>query len=185
MDLLDAIRQRRSIRKYRKDPVPESILLEVFEAARLSPSWANTQVCRYILVSDGQVKSALSDCLGSNNPCRAAIVDAPYVVCVVAQKGISGLKKGEPVTDKGDWFMLDAGIVMEHLVLAASSFGLGTCHVGAFDAKKAEQALAIPEGYTIVEMTPLGYPDEAPDARPRKPLKEILFVDTFGKTYLK
>lgn len=185
MDLLDTIRGRKSIRKYKKNPIPESIILQIFEAARLAPSWANTQTWRFILVSDPAVKAGLAEALTSNNPARSGLVDAPCVICVAAQKGISGLKKGEPVTDKGDWFMFDAGIVMEHVALAAWNFGLGTCHVGAFDAKKVEEVLAIPEGYAIVSMTPLGYPDEKPDDRPRKAMKEILFLDTFGKTYLK
>ena len=91
------------------------------------------------------------------------------------------MKKGEAVTDKGDWFMYDAGIAMEHLVLTAWSIGLGTVHVGAFDAKKAEATLAIPEGFSVVAMTPLGYFEEQPDPRPRKGLDEILYLDQFGK----
>ena len=185
MDLLDTIRERKSIRKYKKEPLPESVLLQILEAARLAPSWANTQTWRFIVVNDPDVKAKLTDTLTSNNPCRSALIDAPHVICLAAQKGVSGLKKGEPVTNKGDWFMFDAGIAMEHIALAAWNFGVGTCHVGAFDAKKAEEVLAIPEGFAIVEMTPLGYPDEKPEARPRKPLKELLFRDSFGELYLK
>jgi nitroreductase len=184
MDLLDTIRERKSIRKYKKDPVPEAVLLQVFEAGRLAPSWANTQTWRFILVSEAETKARLLEALTSNNPARQAFIDAPHIICLAAQKGISGLKKGEPVTNKGDWFMFDAGIAMEHIALAAWNFGLGTCHVGAFDAKKVEEVLEIPEGYAIVEMTPVGYPDEKPQPRPRKPLSELLYRDRFGKTFL-
>jgi nitroreductase len=185
MDLLDTIRLRRSVRKYKKEPVPEAVLLQIIEAARQAPSWANTQTWRFIIIDDPDIKAGLTETLSSNNPCRAAMMDAPSAICLAAQKGVSGLKKGEPVTDKGDWFMFDAGIAMEHIALAAWNFGLGTCHVGYFDAKKAEEVLGIPEGYAIVEMTPIGYPDEKPEARPRKPLKELLFRDSFGNPYLK
>jgi nitroreductase len=183
MDLLKTIQERRSIRSYRNDPVPEEILQEVLEAARRSPSWANTQISRFTVVKDQATKEGLAGTLMSKNPVSKAIVQAPIVICLVAQKGISGLYKGEPVTDKGDWFLFDAGIAMEHLVLAAWSFGLGTCHVGAFDAKKVEEILKVPEGYTAVAMTPLGYFDELPSATPRKPLKDIVFADTFGEPY--
>lgn len=183
MDLLKAIKERRSIRKYKKDPIAEEIILECVEAARLAPSWANTQVSRFVVVKDQGLKEALSGALTSNNPARQALLDAPCVVCIVAQRGLSGLKKGEPVTDKGDWFMYDAGIAMEHFVLAAWSHGLGTVHVGAFNAKKVEELLAVPEGYSVVSLTPLGYFEEAPPAVPRKPLNDLLYLDRFGKPY--
>ena len=76
------------------------------------------------------------------------------------------MKKGEPVTDKGDWFMFDAGLAMDHLMLFAYSLGLGTVPVGAFDAEKAEEVLGVPEGYSVVAMTPLGYFDEPAFSHP-------------------
>jgi nitroreductase len=184
MDLLKVIKERRSIRKYKKDTIPEELILECLEAARFAPSWANTQVSRFVVVKDQGLKERLCDALTHNNPARQAILEAPCVVCIVAQRGMSGLKKGEPVTDKGDWFMFDAGIAMEHLVLAAWSFGLGTVHVGAIDARKVEDILGVPEGFSAVEMVPLGYFDEAPSPTPRKPLKDLLYLDRFGKPYI-
>jgi nitroreductase len=77
--------------------------------------------------------------------------------------------------------MFDCGIAMEHIALTAWNFGLGTVHVGLFDAKRADEILQIPEGYNIVEMTPLGYFDETPGQTPRKPLEEIAFLNTFGE----
>ncbi len=185
MDLLKVIHDRRSVRKYRTDPVPDQILTEILDAARCSPSWANTQVCRFIVVKDPRIKEGLQGCLTPTNPARAAITVAPIVICIAAKRGLSGCHTGTPTTDKGDWFMFDAGIAMEHIVLAAWNFGLGTVHVGSFDAKKAESLLKIPEGYSIVEMTPLGYFSETPRETPRKPLSEIVFLDAFGEPYLK
>ena len=81
--------------------------------------------------------------------------------------------------------MFDAGIAMEHIVLAAWNFGLGTCHVGSFDAPKAEAILQIPEDYAAVEITPLGYFDTVSNQTPRKPLEEIVYLDQFGRSYEK
>ncbi|HOJ43360.1 MAG TPA: nitroreductase family protein [Syntrophorhabdaceae bacterium] len=183
MDLMKVIHERRSVRRYKPDPIPEEIILEILNAARVAPSWANTQVLRYIVVKDNKIKESLKEALSPTNPAREAFSQAPIVICQVAQKGISGFKKGEPVTVKGDWFMFDAGIAMEHVVLAAWNFGLGTVHVGSFDAEKAEKVLNIPQGFTIVEMTPVGYFDEVPKPTPRKPLSEYVFLNTFGEPY--
>lgn len=185
MDLLTTIQQRRSIRKYKKDDVPGEIVREVLEAARLAPSWANTQVSRWIVVKDEAIKQALAATLTPTNPGKKAMIEAPYVICLAAQKGLSGFYKDEAATDKGDWFMYDAGVAMEHLVLAATSFGLGTVHIGLFDAKAAEKVLKIPDGFVIVAMTPLGYFEELPAPRPRKSLKEIVFLNNFGEPYIK
>jgi nitroreductase len=184
MDLLKVIHERRSVRKYRKEAVPEEILAEILDAARHSPSWSNTQTWRFIVVKNEETKEKLQGVLTSNNPARATFVEAPMLICLVSQRGVSGFRRGEPATDKGDWFMFDAGIAMEHLVLAAWSFGLGTCHVGAFDGARVEEILDVPPGYSAVEITPLGYFDDMPPARPRKSLKEIVFADHFGEPYI-
>jgi nitroreductase len=183
MDLATVIKERRSVRKYRKDPISDETILKCIEAARLAPSWANTQVWRFVVIKDAQVKEAISEALSAGNPGRQALLDAPVDICLVAQRNMAGLKKGEPVTDKGDWFMFDCGIAMEHLVLTAWSLGLGTVHIGAFDSKKVEDILAVPEGYSVVSMIPLGYFDQQPDPKPRKSIDEILSLDRFGKAY--
>jgi nitroreductase len=182
MDTMEAIRQRRSVRKYLEDPVPDELIFEILDAARIAPSWANTQVSRYIVIKDAATKKRLSDTLPMINPARAAILEAPVVICLLAKRGRSGFIKGEVATDKGDWFMFDAGIAMEHLVLAAWSLGLGTCHVALFDARKVEEILGIPEGFSIVEMTPVGYFREMPRPTPRTKLQDIVYIDRFGES---
>jgi len=180
VDAIEAIRSRRSIRKYKDTPVDDKTLETVLEAARLSPSWANTQCWRFVVVSEGSVKAALSDTLASGNPAAGAIRNAPLVIVACAELGKAGFKRGEPMTSKGDWLMFDIGLAMQNLTLAAHSLGLGTVHVGAFDAKQVANILGVPEGYCVVEMTPLGYPDEEPDVRPRKELTEIVYYNKFG-----
>lgn len=181
MDVLEAIKTRRSIRKYKDTPVDDGTLEQVLESAQWAPSWANTQCWRFIVVRDTDIRVQLTGTLSSNNPATDAILNAPLVIVACAQKKRSGHYHGEPSTDKGDgWLMFDTGLAMQNLVLAAHALGLGTVHVGAFDAKKAEDILDVPEEYCVVEMTPLGYPDQEARTPPRKELSEIVFNDKFS-----
>ena len=180
MDTLEAIKTRRSIRRYKTNPVDDNILAQVLEAARWSPSWANTQSWRFIIVRSDSIKAELAGALSLNNPATNAIKTAPIVIVVCAELKKSGFYRGEPSTVRGDWCMFDAGLAMENLVLAAHALGLGTVHVGAFDQRKVEAILGVPEGFAVIEMTPLGYPDGEARVTPRKELAEIVFNEKFG-----
>ncbi len=182
MDVLEAIRTRRSIRKYKPEPVDDKALETVLEAARLAPSWANSQCWRFVVVRDSGVRAGLAGSLRENNPAREAILNAPVLIVACAELGKAGYRHGhgELATDKGDWFMFDVALAMQNLVLAAHSLGLGTVHVGSFDAKKAASILGVPQGFCVVSMTPLGYPDQEPAVRPRRELGEIVFYERFG-----
>ena len=181
MDVMQAIKERRSVRHYKPDPVKPEDLQAVLEAARLAPSWANTQCWRFVVVRDPATKAELAGALNPGNPATAAITEAPIVIAACAETGKSGYKRGEVCTDKGDFFLFDVGIAMQNLVLAAHSLGLGTVHVALVDARKAAEALGLPPGIAFVEMTPLGYPDESPRAIPRKDLSEIVFYEKYGQ----
>jgi nitroreductase len=187
MEVLEAIKTRRSIRKYKTTPVDDKTIELVLEAARWAPSWHNTQCWRFVVVQDSNIKSKLADTLiaVSDRPNRStdAIRNAPVVIVACAELGKSGYYAREPkelATDKGDWYMFDVALAMQNLTLAAHSLGLGTVHVGAFDAKKIATILGVAEGFCVVSMTPLGYPDEEPEVRPRKELSEIVFYDKHG-----
>ena len=187
MDVLEAIKTRRSIRKYKTTPVDAKTIELVLDAARRAPSWANTQCWRFIVVRDSDIKDKLADTLvgpsDRPNPAAEAIRKAPVLIAACAELGRSGYfgrEPGKPVTDKGDWYMFDVALAMQNLVLTAHSLGLGTVHTGAFDAKRAAGILEVPGGFCVVEMTPLGYPDQEPDLRPRLELSEIVFYDKYG-----
>ena len=181
MDVMQAIKQRRSVRRYKPDPVKPEDLQAVLEAARLAPSWANTQCWKFVVVRDPAMKAKLVTALSPNNPATAAITEAPVVIAACAETRKAGFKRGEVCTDKGDWFMFDVGIAMENLMLVACSLGLGTVHVGNMDAKKAGEILGLPPGVIFVEMTPLGYPNDEPRVIPRKELSEIVFYEKYGQ----
>ncbi len=179
MDILEVTKARRSIRKYKTTPVSDESLETVLEAARWAPSWANTQCWRFVVARDSDVKAKLADALGENYS-YDAVKEAPVVIVACAELGKSGYSQGVPATDKGDWFMFDVALAMQNLALAAHSLGLATVHVGRFDAKQAEAILGVPQGFCVVEIMPLGYPDQERNPRPRKELSEIVFYDRFG-----
>ncbi len=184
MEVLEAIKTRRSIRKYKATPVDDKTIELVLEAARWAPSWANTQCWRFIVVRDSNTKAELAQALlgkvpGAINAATDAVNNAPVVIVACAELGKSGHFEGKPSTDKGDWYMFDVALAMQNLALAAHSLGLGTVYVGLFDAKKVASILDVPPGFCVVAMTPLGYPDQEPKPRPRKELPEIVFYDKY------
>ena len=190
MDIFEAINTRRSIRKYKSDPISEEDLQKTLEAAHWAPSWANTQCWRFVVVRDPDIKSAVAHSLTKvrlgddwlDNAAVGAIVQAPVLIVICAEKGMSGfLSDGSPATDKGDWLLFDVALSMENLTLAARGLGLGTVIIGNFDSQKVAEILEVPEGYCVVTMTPLGYPDQTGQVPPKKALADIIFHDKFGR----
>lgn len=181
MDLMEAIKGRRSIRKYKPDPVPEEVVGTILESVRWSPSWANTQCWEIILVKDPKVKSDLATVLPKGNPALSSMTEAPLVMVLCGKKGVAGFKKGEAVTVKGDWLMFDTGIAMQSLCLTAHSFGLGTVVVGMFDHKKAEEILGVPQDREVVAITPLGYPAAESLTPKRKEILDFVFYERYPK----
>jgi nitroreductase len=107
------------------------------------------------------------------------MTEAPLVIVLCGKKGVSGFKKGEPATVKGDWLMFDTGLAMQTFCLAAHGLGLGTVVIGMFDHKKAEEILSVPESVEVVAMTPLGYPAAEGSARKRKEFSEFIFYEKY------
>jgi nitroreductase len=187
MDLFEAINGRRSIRKFKNTPVDDKTVEVLLDAARKAPSWGNSQCWHFVVVRDSVVKSQLADTLfgvtDRPNSVALSMKQAPVAIAVCAELKKSGTFYTEPrnyATDKGEyWYMFDTALAMENLCLAAHALGLGTVIAGAFDAQKAAAVLKVPAGFVVVAFTPLGYPDEAPNARPRKELKDIVHQNTF------
>jgi nitroreductase len=179
MELMEAIKGRRSIRKYKPDPVPEEVFRTLMEAVRWSPSWANTQCWEVIAVKDPKIKSELSTVFPKGNPALSSMTDAPLVLVLCGKKGISGFYQGKVTTVKGDWLMFDVGIAMENLCLTAHAMGLGTVIAGMFDHKKAEEILGVPENVEVVAITPLGYPAVGGATPKRKEISDFVFYDKY------
>lgn len=183
MDTLEAIKTRRSVRKFLDREVEPEKLLMVLEAAQMAPSWANMQCWRFVVVQDPRVKARISELSYveaffssrgyKTNPAQKALAEAPVVIVACADPIQSGDLRGE------QYYMTDVGIAAENLMLAAHALGLGTVFVGVFDEENLGELLGIPAGIRIVGLFPLGYPQEEGKAGPpRKPLDEIVF---YGK----
>ncbi len=182
-DVLKAILERRSIRRYRSDPVSDADLAALIEAIRWSPSWANTQCWDVIVVRDAERRKALQAAVGSN-PAFDAMVDAPVVLVLCGRKGRAGFKKGEASTRYGDWMMYDLGIANQSLCLAAHSLGLGTVIVGKFDHAAVERLLKVPDTHQVVTMIPVGHAAQPSAAPPRKPAEEFAHEELFGGSWM-
>ncbi len=179
MDTIQAIMTRRSIRQYKDTPVTDQQLKTLLEAVQWSPSWANSQCWEIIVVKDPAIKEQLAGTLFPGNPSTEAVKKAPIVIAGCAKKGAAGYYKGKASTSKGDWLMYDLGLAMENLVLAAQSMGLGTVHLGAFNPEAAEKVLGVPDGYTLVAMTPVGVPAADSRAPKRRAIEEFVHYDKF------
>ncbi len=191
MEIFEAIRNRRSIRHYKSEPVDDETLRAVLEAAHWAPSWGNNQCWRFIVVRAPETKAAIADTLMKIkvdnewvvNAAAKAIKQAPVLIVLCAETGKAGFRPdGAPLTDKGDyWFLFDTALAMENLTLAAYALGLGTVIVGGFNAGKVAQILGVPAGFRVVTMTPLGIPDHKGQVSPRKELSEVIYKEKYGK----
>lgn len=173
MDIFQVISDRRSIRKYKDTPVEREKIDLVLDAARLAPSWKNMQCWRFLVLTDANKRAKLLEAFPDGNPGKKAIAMAPVVIVACGNPAESD------VENSIDYFVADVSIAFEHLCLAAHALGLGTCWMGWYDEARVKSSLGIPDSIRIVGMTPLGYPDQEPKARPRKELSEIAFFDVW------
>ncbi len=176
MTAKDCILGRRSIRKFKADPVSHELLAEIVETASYAPSWKHTQITRYIAV-EGALKDRIArECTTLYPPNGDIIAAAPVLMAVTIIKNRSGYERdGSFSTPRGDgWQMYDAGIASQCLCLAAYEKGLGSVILGLFDQQEAESLLQLPEDRELVALIPVGYPNETPVAPRRKPVEELL-----------
>jgi len=163
MDFYEVIRNRRSIRGYEPDPVPEAALERIKEAVRLAPSACNRQPWHFLVISDTEMREKIYQCYPS-----AWVKSAPLIVVACGNPESAWHRlEGNSAVD------IDLGIAMEHLVLAATAEGLGTCWICAFDVNKMTETVGVEEPWRALAITPLGYPKEAPRALQRKEMSEI------------
>ncbi|PIU58989.1 nitroreductase [Candidatus Bathyarchaeota archaeon CG07_land_8_20_14_0_80_47_9] len=173
MDVFEAVEKRRSIRKFKPDQVKKEDLKRILEAGRLAPSGGNRQPWFFIVVRDSGTKNALA--IASND--QKFVAEADTVIVALGDSGVY------PKTTTSSTRILhkqDPMIAIEHMVLAATALGYGTCWIGAFSETEVKKILKIPENLTVVALLPVGVPAENPSPRPRKPFEEIFFKDSYG-----
>ena len=164
MDFQELIRVRRSLRGYKSDPVGEDVLYRVLGAGRIAPTAANLQPFHLVVVTDAEVRARMKEVYA-----RDWFYTAPVIVvgCVEPSKAwqrADGFNAAE----------IDLGIVMDHIILAATEEGLATCWVCNFDEAKTRQILGIPPEVRVIAMTPLGFPNAAPRPFARKRLEDLV-----------
>ena len=165
MDFFELIKNRYSVRVYKSDPVEEAKLHQIFQAARLAPTAANRQPFHVIAIHTAGKEEMLNHVY---NP--KWFTDAPIVLCVCGIPGEAWVRRH----DGKNYCDVDAAIVMDHIILAATALGLGTCWIGAFDPDAAREMLDLPSEVEPIAFTPLGYAADTPREKQRKPLTDIV-----------
>ncbi|MGI6668594.1 MAG: nitroreductase family protein [Acetivibrionales bacterium] len=169
MNVLDAIKGRRSIRKFSPRMVEDEKLEKVLEAARFSPSARNLQSWKFVVVKDQETRKKLVEAAGG----QAFVGQAPVVIAACGTDPDAVMKCGQHRCS------IDLSIATAYMILEAYELGLGTCWIGHFDEQKVKDILGVPENVRVVAITPLGYPDEEPLPRPRKKLDEIVCYERY------
>lgn len=164
MDFRELITTRYSVRAYKSEPVEDEKLQQVLNAARLAPTAANRQPFQLIVIHTVGREAELSRIYKPE-----WFHKAPLVICACALPSYAWSRK-----DDKNYSDVDVTIAMDHLILAATELGLGTCWIAAFDPATAREVLRLPEGVHPVAFTPLGYPADQPGVKRRKPLSELV-----------
>lgn len=175
-NFFEVLEKRRAVRKYKKYDIPEEDLKTILEAARLAPSAENSQPWRFIVVKDQKTKELLA----RPSP-QTFIANANAIVVVLGDPSVS-------CCPRATWTTRDPMIAAEHLVLAATALGYGTCWIANYESRPHEwveevkKTLKIPKHIHIIVLVAIGVPDENPPPRPRKSLQEICFEETYGNS---
>lgn len=164
MEYFELIEKRHSVRSYRNDRVEEEKLRKILEAAMLAPTAANRQGFKVFVIKTQGRESELKKIYG-----RDWFTKAPLVLCVCTIPDKCWTR-----IDGKNYSDVDAAIVMDHIILAATDLGLGTCWIGAFNAETARQVLGLDDTFEPVAFTPLGYPEETAFNKVRKPVEELI-----------
>jgi len=164
VEFREVIRKRRSVRAYRPDPVDPSLVQALLEAADMAPTACNRQPFRIYVIPTRGREEELRRLYG-----RPWFTEAPLVMGIVAFPGEAWVRR-----DGRNYAVVDATIAFDHLILAATDLGLGTCWVAAFDPAVAQELLHLPEDAEPVAFTPIGYPAEEPPQRPRKGVQGLV-----------
>ena len=178
-ELMRVVKTRRSIRRFKEQPIEADKMATVLDAVRWSPSWSNSQCWEIVVVKEQAQKEKLQATLAPKNPATKAMVGAPAVLVVCGKERAAGWYDGKQTTRYADWLMFDLGIATQSLCLAAHSVGLGTVIVGLFDHATADAVVGVPTGYQVVAMIPIGYPDNDPSPPKRREASEFTHNEKF------
>lgn len=152
MDFIELAKKRYSCRKYKDKAIEAEKMEYVLNAGRVAPSAKNIQPWHYIVVSERENLDKICDCYK-----RDWIRSAPSIIIVCGDHDIAWRRPdGKDHTD------IDISITIDHMVLAATEQGLGTCWVCNFDVMKCNEILDLPSQIEPIALIPIGYPDDTP-----------------------
>lgn len=201
MELNETIKSRRSIRKFKTNPIPDEYITELIEAGRLAPSGSNLQATRYVIIKSLEARSKLAQCTPLPFVTRApliivccidkqvlntanartkelieanAFIDTPLANMSADSDALEKRKKEMDEESLKSYLFLNATIALEHIALRAVDLGLGSCWIMMFNSKMAKEILELDERYEVVALLPVGYPDQSPSQRPRLKLEELI-----------
>lgn len=183
MEAIDMIKERRSVRKFKKEKVDREVMKEIIEVARFAPSWANFQVARYTLIDNpNKIKKLATDGVNGFVYNIDTLKNAKGVAVLSFVKGKSGKldpDSNDYATSKSDvWEVFDSGIACQTFCLAAHAKGVGTCIFGIIDDMSISEIVNLPEDETVAALIVYGYQDGHVAETPRKSVNEIMrFVD--------
>jgi nitroreductase len=172
---------RRSVRSFDSRLVSENDIISIIEAARLAPSACNSQTWRFIFVTRREIIRKI--CHEAMRPIipNKWLEKAPLVIVGCSQLDVVANRIGAHVTGI-EYYQIDLGIAMEHMVLKATELGLGTCWIGWFDENELKDILEIPKKIKVSALLAVGYPKNASGKkRKRKPAGKIAFSEKWGK----
>jgi nitroreductase len=176
MEVIEAMRRRRSVRSYRHEPIPEALLQKVFGAATLAPSGGNMQPWEFFVVRNEKIKRGIVEAsytgYGRSGSPQTWLLDVPVLVVICVDRKRTGARYGR----EGAQFisLLDVASAVQNLLLAATAEGLGSCWVAGFDRSRVKKLLKLEPNLGVIGLVALGRTDHVPAAPYRLPVCEVV-----------
>ncbi len=173
--------KRKSIRKFKNDKISRDITDDILNAALLSPSWKNSQIMRYVVISNREVIDDIAqNGVNGFEFNTKTLLNAPCLIVACAVGMRCGYERdGSFSTNKKDaWEMFDAGIACQSIALEAAHVGVGSVILGIFDDEYIKEKLKLEDNLKVQALIACGYPDEAPNRPKRKELTDVVnYID--------
>jgi len=169
MDVIEAIKERRSVRNFTDEEVDMDKVRKLVELGNLAPSAGNLQARDFIIVKDAKKRELLAEASRQSFVSKAPVV---LVVCANKERIMHYGERGINL-----YCVQDASAAVENILLAAHSFGLGTCWVGAFSEEKVAKILSLPKHVRPVAIIPIGHYSRKPEAPERFEAIRLIHTD--------
>lgn len=164
MDTLEAIKQRRSVRRFQPKPVSRELLAQLVDCGRLAPTAMAKEPWEFVVVTEEQLRKRVADATDYGK----FIADAPACIVVFCKNT--------------KYYLEDGCAATENILVAAAALGLGACWVAGDKksyADKVRRLLGVPESYRLVSLLPVGFPADRPARKQKRPLEEVLHWGEF------